>query len=155
MNEEVDFTEISYDIKLFKISRQSPFGSGNLLVGAETLSYHIEIFNVNQPDILYKHRIPVQQTSTSSVHDPITLVVDVFNLIDNPLIDRLAAKKESQHAASSETKSNVSTLNNPKSRQEKKNMGSTGQDSNQSRLKSDNQARSSHREDTSAENANS
>ena len=30
LNEEVDFTEISYDIKLFKISRKSTFGSGNL-----------------------------------------------------------------------------------------------------------------------------
>jgi len=59
-NEEVDFTEISYDIKLYKISRNSPFGSGNLQVGSETLSYHIEIFNVNQPDVIYKHRIPVQ-----------------------------------------------------------------------------------------------
>ena len=59
-NEEVDFTEISYDIKLYKISRNSPFGAGNLQVGCETLSYHIEIFNVNQPDVIYKHRIPVQ-----------------------------------------------------------------------------------------------
>ena len=47
MNEEVDFTEISYDIKLFKISRVSPFGSGYLNIGCETLSYHVEIFNVN------------------------------------------------------------------------------------------------------------
>ena len=47
LNEEVDFTEISYDIKLYKISRNSPFGCGNLEVGSETLSYHIEIFNIN------------------------------------------------------------------------------------------------------------
>jgi hypothetical protein len=47
LNEEIDFTEISYDIKLFKISRNSPFGNGNLQIGAETLSYHIEIFNIN------------------------------------------------------------------------------------------------------------
>ena len=47
LNEEIDFTEISYDIKLFKISRKSPFGDGNLQIGAETLSYHIEIFNLN------------------------------------------------------------------------------------------------------------
>ena len=73
MNEEVDFTEISYDIKLFKISRVSPFGSGNLNIGCETLSYHVEIFNVNQPDIIYKHRIPVQQTSASNVHVRIVL----------------------------------------------------------------------------------
>ena len=39
LNEEVDFTEISYDIKLYKISRNSPFGSGALNVGCETLSY--------------------------------------------------------------------------------------------------------------------
>ena len=94
LNEEVDFTEISYDIKLFKISRRSPFGSGELTVGCETVSYHVEIFNVNQPDVIYKHRIPVQQTSTSNVHDPVTFVVDVFNLIDNSHVDELAAKKE-------------------------------------------------------------
>ena len=47
LNDEVDFTEFSYDIKLFKISRKSPFGDGNLQIGAETLSYHIEIFNLN------------------------------------------------------------------------------------------------------------
>ena len=93
-NEEVDFTEISYDIKLFKVSRSSPFGSGNLQIGCETLSYHIEIFNVNQPDVIYKHRIPVQQTSLSSVHDPSTFIVDVFNLIDNPLVEELTSAKD-------------------------------------------------------------
>lgn len=89
LNEEVDFTEISYDIKLYKISRSSPFGSGNLDVGCETLSYHVEIFNLNQPDVIYKHRIPVHQQNTNNVHDPVTFVVDVFNLIDNSLVDEL------------------------------------------------------------------
>ena len=93
-NEEVDFTEISYDIKLYKISRNSPFGQGNLQVGTETLSYHIEIFNVNQPDVIYKHRIPVQQTSKSNVHDPHTFVIDVLNLVDNPLVDKLTLERE-------------------------------------------------------------
>lgn len=97
LNEEVDFTEISYDIKLYKICRKSPFGDGKLAVGAETLSYHIEVFNINQPDVIYKHRIPVQQTSKSNVHDPTTFVVDVFNLIDNALVDELAAKIEAQN----------------------------------------------------------
>ena len=45
--------------------------------------------------MIYKHRIPVQQTSQSNVHDPCTFVVDVFNLIDNVLVDKLAEKKES------------------------------------------------------------
>ena len=62
LNQEIDFTEFSYDIKLFKVTRKSPFGDGSLEIGSETLAYHLEIFNVNQPDIIYKHRLPVQQT---------------------------------------------------------------------------------------------
>ena len=85
LNQEIDFTEFSYDIKLFKISRKSPFGDGQLDIGSETLAYHLEIFNVNQPDVIYKYRLPVQQNAENDVHDPMTFVVDVFNLIDHPL----------------------------------------------------------------------
>ena len=124
LNEEVDFTEISYDIKLFKISRKSPFGDGKLQVGAETLSYHIEIFNVNQPDVIYKHRLPVQQTSKSNVHDPSTFVVDVFNLIDNALVDQLATSKDhdvSQHSASTLDNKAKSNMSNKKTASAMKN----------------------------------
>ena len=100
LNQEIDFTEFSYDIKLFKISRKSAFGNGKLDIGAGTLAYHLEIFNVNQPDIIYKYRIPVQQTEENNVHDPVSFVVDVFNLIDHPLkeIEEKERKEQEQEA---------------------------------------------------------
>jgi len=60
---------------------------------------------VNQPDVIYKHRIPVQQTSTSNVHDPTSFIVDVFNLIDNPLVEELSEPKEDNLASE---RSNIS-----------------------------------------------
>ena len=59
LNQEMEFTEHTYDIKLFKITRAPIVGSDAQLI-AEILAYHLEIFNINQPDILYKYRIPVQ-----------------------------------------------------------------------------------------------
>ena len=102
LNQEIDFTEFSYDIKLFKISSKSPYGGGRLEVGSETLSYHLEIFNINQPDVIYKYRLPVQQDTEHNVHDPMTFAVDVFNLIDHPLKEieeRERAETERTNAA--------------------------------------------------------
>ena len=53
----------------------------------ETLAYHLEIYDLNSPEVIYKHRIPVQQTSESMVNDPLTLITDAFNLIDSPLLN--------------------------------------------------------------------
>ena len=75
-----------YDIKLFKISAKSPFGD-EVEVSMETLAYHLEIYDLNSPEVIYKHRIPVQQTSESMVNDPLTLITDAFNLIDSPLLN--------------------------------------------------------------------
>ena len=75
-----------YDIKLFKISAKSPFGDA-VEVSMETLAYHLEIYDLNSPDVIYKQRIPVQQTSESMVNDPLTLITDAFNLIDSPLVN--------------------------------------------------------------------
>jgi len=80
MNQEVDFTEFSYDIKMFKINRRSVYGQGLLEVGIETLAYHIEVFNLAEPDLIYKYRLPVKQQHP---HDPLAYMVDVFNLINH------------------------------------------------------------------------
>ena len=82
LNDEVDFTEFSYDIKLFKITRKHPFGFVSD-IRTEILAYHIEIFNLNEPDLIYRYRLPV---STSRPTDPVNFVVDVFNLINHAQI---------------------------------------------------------------------
>lgn len=69
---------------MFKISAKSPYGD-QVEVSMETLAYHLEIYDLNQPEVIYKHRIPVQQTSVSMVNDPLSLITDVFNLIDSPM----------------------------------------------------------------------
>ena len=79
LNDEVDFTEFSYDIKLFKITRKHAFGA-NTDAGIDNLAYHIEIFNLNDPELIYRYRFPV---SSVKPRDPVTFVVDVFNLINH------------------------------------------------------------------------
>jgi hypothetical protein len=79
LNDEVDFTEFSYDIKLFKITRKHAFGA-NTDAGIDILAYHIEIFNLNDPELIYRYRFPVSSVKPS---DPLTFVVDVFNLINH------------------------------------------------------------------------
>jgi len=83
MNQEIDFTEFSYDIKLFKIQRKSPFGQGTLNVGTETLAYHLEMFNINEPDIVFKYKIPVSEDN-NKVTDSAGFMSEVVNLIDHP-----------------------------------------------------------------------
>jgi hypothetical protein len=39
LNQEFDFTELSYDIKVYRVFNKSKFGSKNLHMGNETLSY--------------------------------------------------------------------------------------------------------------------
>ena len=58
LNDEVDFTEFSYDIKLFKITRKHAFG-GETDAGIDILAYHVEIFNLNDPELIYRYRLPV------------------------------------------------------------------------------------------------
>ena len=84
LNQEVDFTEYTYDIKVFKVVRKSAYGDKvnaySDQVGSETLAYHIEIFNVGEPNLVYKYRLPVR---AHHPNDPLTFIVDVFNLIDH------------------------------------------------------------------------
>ena len=75
--------------------------------------------------MIYKHRIPVQQTSTSNVHDPCTFVIDVFNLIDNALVDELAAKKEKIRKAN-ESKMSQNVTNSSQQPNKQLNKKSTG-----------------------------
>jgi hypothetical protein len=59
LNQEIDLTELTYDIKLLKVVRKSNIGSGNIDLTNETVAYHLEIFNINEPEVLYKYRLPM------------------------------------------------------------------------------------------------
>jgi hypothetical protein len=50
-----------------------------LTVGIETLAYHLEIFNINEPDVVFKFRLPV---TASKSHDPVSVFIEVMNLTD-------------------------------------------------------------------------
>lgn len=91
LNDEVDFTEFSYDIKLFKISRIHAFGA-QTDAGIDILAYHIEIFNLNEPELVYRYRLPVSGVQPC---DPLTFVVDVFNLINHNQVKVTGSQAES------------------------------------------------------------
>ena len=78
LNQEIDFAEFSYDIKMFRISKKSYLNDGIEASGVLTFAYHIEIFNINEPENVYKYRMPI---SAENSVDPITFSVDVFNLV--------------------------------------------------------------------------
>jgi len=59
LNQEIDLTELTYDIKLLKVVRKSNIGSGSIDLTNETVAYHLEIFNINEPEVLYKYRLPI------------------------------------------------------------------------------------------------
>lgn len=83
MNQEVDFTELTYDIKLYKVMSMNSIGSGNIDLINEVVAYHLEVFNINEPDIIYKFRKPVHILG-SGASEPVSFTIDVFNLVDHP-----------------------------------------------------------------------
>lgn len=93
MNQEVDLTEITYDIKLFKVMRKNQVGAGTIDLTNETVAYHLEIFNINEPEVLYKYRLPMSQMGEKA-HDPVTFVADVFNLVDHPFSSEANAQRK-------------------------------------------------------------
>jgi hypothetical protein len=48
------------------------------LGGVVTFAYHIEIFNINEPDRIYKYRMPL---SSEKSNDPLSFTSEVFNLV--------------------------------------------------------------------------
>lgn len=44
------------------------------------------MFSIANPDVIYKYRLPVQSNFTK-VSDPVSFMVDVFNLISHPFQD--------------------------------------------------------------------
>jgi hypothetical protein len=84
MNQEVDMSEFSYDVKLYQVfSRQKE---------KQALSYSFEIFTLNEPDLIYRYNYALHEQS-SFVHSPIHLGYDIVNLVENPL-SRLRKNEE-------------------------------------------------------------
>jgi hypothetical protein len=83
MNQEVDFTELTYDIKLYKVMSSNTIGSGKIDLINEVIAYHLEVFNINEPDIIYKYRKPVHALGNKA-SEPVSFIIDVFNLVDHP-----------------------------------------------------------------------
>lgn len=46
--------------------------------GVVTFAYHIEIFNINEPDRIYKYRMPLSHENSN---DPLSFTSEVFNLV--------------------------------------------------------------------------
>lgn len=84
-------------MKLFKLTRKSRSGTECM---ESILAYHLEIFNINEPEILYKYRLPLHQMGSRS-RDPVTFTIDLFNLVDHPF---QAPQKEAEKKTKSESK---------------------------------------------------
>lgn len=77
----MDFAEFSYDIKMYQISKRrvtTDIFESNM-GGTVTFAYHIEIFNINEPEKVFKYRMPVSHEKSN---DPISFSSEVFNLVN-------------------------------------------------------------------------
>lgn len=72
-NLEIEFSEFLYDVKIFELQK---------LRDKDIVCYFIEIFTLNDPDVVYLYNYPMSYSA--EIQDPHTLVVDEFNLIENP-----------------------------------------------------------------------
>ena len=84
LNQEVDFAEFSYDIKMYRVSKKQQSDSKKEvdvfenMGGVVTFAYHVEIFNINEPNRIFKYRMPL---SNEKSNDPLSFTAEVFNLV--------------------------------------------------------------------------
>lgn len=50
MNQEVDMSEISYDVKMYKVFSRK-----------QIISYSLEIFSLNEPDLIYRYNYALHE----------------------------------------------------------------------------------------------
>ena len=80
MNNDVAFAQYSYDVKLYRISKKSQLQTAfDLSGGVKTYAYHFEVYNINEPDKVYKYRLPVTK---EHINSPIGFSAEVFNLVN-------------------------------------------------------------------------
>jgi hypothetical protein len=77
MNQEVDLSEFTYDVKLYQI-----FNKTAQISDKKVLSYCFEIFCLNEPDLVYRYNYALHEQS-SFIHSPVHIGYDIVNLIEN------------------------------------------------------------------------
>ena len=76
MNNEVEMCEFAYDIKLYE----------NIgLLKDRTISYTLEIFSLNDPEVIYCFNHPIYISQNSKIQTSMETIVDVLNLVEHPL----------------------------------------------------------------------
>eukprot|EP00347_Sterkiella_histriomuscorum_P013376 403364949 len=76
MNQEIDMSEFTYDIKLYLIIEKKEEEA--------QIAYSLEIFALNDPDIVYIYNQPSTKKS-NAINVPSIIGIDVINLIENPI----------------------------------------------------------------------
>jgi len=101
-NREHVFSEFLYDIKIYELQR---------IKDKDIISYQIEIFMLHEPEVAYLYNYPMN--SASHIQDPHTLIIEEFNLIDNPLRRGLEQEKKNkqQQKKGPSTAQNISARN--------------------------------------------
>jgi hypothetical protein len=72
-NQELEFSEFLYDIKIYEIQ---------VIENWNIISYQIEIFSMYDPNVIYIFNYPFQ--IQDQIQDPHTLIIDFINLIEHP-----------------------------------------------------------------------
>lgn len=75
LNQEVEFIECCYDIKIYKVF----YDEKDPVINA----YQVEIFDINEPDIIYKCKYPLNLVG-DQVQDPLTISSFLFNIVQSP-----------------------------------------------------------------------
>ena len=96
-NQEVEFSEFLYDIKIFKIYK---------LDNRDIIAYQIEIFTLNDPKVVYRYNYPMN--FSAETHDPHTMIIDVVNIIEHPS-EQLEEKDKKKKTGLNKTKDQASS----------------------------------------------
>ncbi|CDW76064.1 UNKNOWN [Stylonychia lemnae] len=76
LNQEIEMSEFIYDIKLSLVHQTKDEKT--------LLSYSLELFAMNDPDIIYIYNYPAKQQS-SNIQIPTFVGFDIINVIENPM----------------------------------------------------------------------
>jgi len=78
MNQEVEMSEFTYDVKLYQVFNRAALASEK-----RVLSYNFEVFCLNEPDLVYRYNYALHEQS-SFIHSPVHIGYEIVNLIENP-----------------------------------------------------------------------
>ena len=95
-NYEINMVEQLYDIKVYELLRKSD---------KDIISYQLEVFALSNPDIVYIYNYPIN--FAEQFQDSHGLVIDIFNLIENPF-KKIQDKMQQAKTLSKKEKDNLS-----------------------------------------------